>query len=71
MTSNSPTEERQQWEYWTEWFYADIVSKAALDAYGSEGWELVSVVVMPEHNAARYELIFKRPKSPNPINTTP
>ena len=71
MTSNSPTEERQQWEYRTEWFYAEIVSKSALDAYGSEGWELVSVVVMPEHNATSYELIFKRSKSPNPITTTP
>lgn len=49
----------QTWEYLT----APVMvhnTKAILDNFGSDGWELVSIIVMPDtNNLVAY---FKRPR---------
>jgi hypothetical protein len=67
MTSNSPTEERQQWEY--EIKHSDRIGLYEwLNKIGAEGWELCATLPTNELNAW---FVFKRPQSPNPITTTP
>jgi hypothetical protein len=45
----------QKWEYLR---VTVIVSDATLNQYGDQGWELVSVIVLPDHPV----YFFKRPK---------
>ena len=49
----------------TTWEYATIpliihATKAILDQWGEDGWELVQVLTMPEGNLVAY---LKRPKA--------
>lgn len=50
----------QQWEYTAEFNYSQYPTKPALNSYGSEGWELVSIV-QPTDSNAPWILYFKRP----------
>jgi hypothetical protein len=72
MTSNSPTEERQQWEYKVS-DHKGQYDVNVLNRFGAAGWELVSVMhfKLNYYPNDQWVATFKRPKSTNPINTTP
>jgi hypothetical protein len=67
MNTNTPTEEIQQWEY--EVKHSDRIGLYEwLNKMGIEGWELCAT--LPTEKYTEW-YVFKRPKSPNPITTTP
>jgi len=72
--TNTPTEERQQWEYVIEYESPILPSNKKnhenrLNMFGERGCELASY--HEDRSSLNAYYIFKRPKSPNPINTTP
>ena len=77
MNTNTPTEERQQLEYKvvvitkeSKWFVYSLKRndfESFLNTMGEAGWQLTSF----KDQGSTVICAFMRPKSPNPINTTP